>query len=152
MSHAPTPFEVTHANMKPIYCYTTADSACILTGSYYDWSSSDPIDVHSHPFVLILRDDGPLTVVEDSTTYVQEPHPTVLNLQMYPNPTRGELHFEGDFRPGEALHLRVLDLSGRAVTEKTLRTATIQLELPFGVYIVELRQGEKLGRRKLVVQ
>jgi hypothetical protein len=74
-----------------------------------------------------------------------------LVFQLFPNPTTGELKLKGDFDDSKPLQLTVRDLSGRVVTTRTLQQPRTQLDLPAGAYLVEVRQGEQLGRRKLVV-
>ena len=77
---------------------------------------------------------------------------STLPFTLHPNPTTGEVNITGDFRPGQPLQLRVLDLNGRVVQEEALNIPSIHLNLPAGVYIIEVRQGEQLGREKVVLR
>ena len=77
--------------------------------------------------------------------------PELPNFRLHPNPTTGALRFSGGFSPGEPIELTVLNLQGQAVLNATLQTPSTHLNLPAGVYLVEVRQGDRLGRRKLVL-
>ena len=86
---------------------------------------------------------------------VSRPEPArrfAAELTVYPNPTTGEVNITGEFRPGQPLQLRVLDLNGRVVQEEELNIPSTHLNLPAGVYIIEVRQGTQLGREKVVLR
>ena len=68
-----------------------------------------------------------------------------------------EVHFveaEVGRRPNDllALGLRVLDLNGRLVQEEALNIPSTHLNLPAGVYSIEVRQGAQVGREKVVLR
>ena len=83
---------------------------------------------------------------------VEEEFTTTLPFTLHPNPTTCEVNITGEFRPGQPLQLRVLDLNGRLVQEEELNIPSTHLNLPAGVYIIEVRQGEQLGREKVVLR
>ena len=91
----------------------------------------------------------------DAPAPVSRPEPArrfAAELTVYPNPTTGEVNIMGDFRPGQPLQLRVLDLNGRVVQEEELNKPSTHLNLPAGVYIIEVRQGAQVGREKVVLR
>ena len=96
--------------------------------------------------------DAFLVKFEVGTILRMEESTTTLPFTLHPNPSTGEVNITGDFRPGQALQLRVLDLNGRVVQEEALNTPSTHLNLPAGVYIIEVRQGEQLGREKVVLR
>jgi hypothetical protein len=81
-------------------------------------------------------------------------------LQLYPNPNKGTFTLAIEAREQEALQLKVSDLAGRAVFERSFvteagwnRYAISLPEVAPGVYFVEVKSSEiSLGRIKIVIE
>ncbi|MEM7039482.1 MAG: T9SS type A sorting domain-containing protein, partial [Bacteroidota bacterium] len=71
-----------------------------------------------------------------------------VNVYLFPNPASDQIQVEGD----DLSHLRIMDLSGRIVMEKTLTQSKIDISmLPAGTYIYEVvQQSGKSLKGKLV--
>jgi uncharacterized repeat protein (TIGR01451 family) len=122
---------------------TLGDSVRNRAGIYFDFN----------PVVLTNYATGTL---DTPATTLRRPAPAApqadLNFRAYPNPSNGTLHFRGNFRPGKPLQLRVLNLQGRVVAERALAQPQAHLDLPKGLYVVQLRQGDRRGRAKVMLR
>ncbi len=90
-------------------------------------------------------------------TAATEPAREALDFRLSPNPTAtGQVRISADFENQVKGRLRVFDMYGKLVVEKTFDAAQLQepLDLPgqsAGLYFVRLEAGGKMGVRKLVV-
>ncbi|MFK7922946.1 MAG: endo-1,4-beta-xylanase [Bacteroidia bacterium] len=74
------------------------------------------------------------------------------DIQVYPNPSNGKITINSTQL--QNADIRIYDLHGREVRFFEQKNIPVQLdlELPKGVYFIELRQQEKRGTYKLVIQ
>ena len=83
----------------------------------------------------------------------------VTNLIVFPNPTSEILNIRFNAETSESMIIRLTDVLGRIIQERSLKTLTIgenieQLNvanLPKGVYNLQLNMGDKNAFRKVVV-
>lgn len=79
------------------------------------------------------------------------------HLELYPNPSKGQLNINYQKLEDKTLELRITDLGGRAVFQQTLSAQgdghwSFDLDLPQGIYLVELTGKGLSWRRKLQMQ
>lgn len=78
-------------------------------------------------------------------------------LAVYPNPTSGAVNIEYSVEQGPGVKASVLDLVGKVVLEKTLRSGTAQREtldlgnLANGMYVLKLDAGQYQAARTITV-
>jgi hypothetical protein len=78
-------------------------------------------------------------------------------VSMYPNPTSGKLFINFGSNSEETYSLRLLDLSGRLIAERTIAftsgSGQIELDLANGIYIAELvsKEGKIEGMQRIVI-
>lgn len=79
-----------------------------------------------------------------------------LKFKHYPNPvTAGEIYIETEHAGVSAISWKLHDLQGRALATGRLELDASRIALPHvaaGVYLLELKQGEKRGWSRVVVQ
>jgi hypothetical protein len=77
-----------------------------------------------------------------------------MNVQLYPNPSSGDFILEGDFSAKAPAKVRLLDIQGRLLMERRLKTPRTQIttDLNAGVYLLEVQQGANRSVRKVLVQ
>ena len=119
----------------------------IATTTYIDDDSTN--DVECHHVML----EGPDT----STTGIQNPALSgVNNLQVYPNPVTDKLRFDLPTQSQNAtLNVAVSDMTGRVVLEQQATASNggysvNVIDLPSGVYILQMQAGTQFWRAKFV--
>ena len=78
-----------------------------------------------------------------------------LQAQIYPNPTSEKLHVQLEGLLSETTHMEIRDIQGRKLFEYELNKVEQLLTLPplsTGVYLVRLRQGNKIYQGKLEIR
>lgn len=94
-------------------------------------------------------------IIEERTTSV-ESIPGLISLQLYPNPTRGEVYLDLNFRLVEQVSIRVFDVLSRPVFDKQTYGDQIRERIPLthlvpGVYLMEIRtSGGHISRQFLI--
>lgn len=90
----------------------------------------------------------------NTTLTTSVPEREVASLQVYPNPSNG--HFTISWEPSTQVRsLSVYCSQGRLVHERTVgadRSHLVELDLPAGAYLVQLRTDQAVLRQTLVVQ
>lgn len=80
----------------------------------------------------------------------------LITFRVYPNPTQGAFNLEIPDATTEELEIRIMDLTGRVLKTATPDPANLINmnigELAKGIYLIEIRQGEKIGRQQLILQ
>jgi Secretion system C-terminal sorting domain/Kelch motif len=99
---------------------------------------------------------GSIEIFTDSTISVVNAVPFKPNINIFPNPTSGEItiQFPDNFNPTDASKMTLFDLTGRASFEAEIRGSSERFDigaLPSGMYLVEVRSGETRYLEKLVV-
>jgi hypothetical protein len=91
------------------------------------------------------------SVCSPISTSINENTEVNLLLSIYPNPAHNILNVECRMQNAE---LRVYDITGRVVLQETLHSSlsTINCPLSTGIYLVQVRAGEKVYQQKLVVE
>lgn len=78
----------------------------------------------------------------------------IMDVEIYPNPTRGLLKIRvPDFESDNEFTLILFDLSGKKITETRMNQQELDLNLsayPNGTYILILKRGNKLSEWKIV--
>jgi hypothetical protein len=84
-----------------------------------------------------------------------QPHAaTALNIQVYPNPTNGEISVQLEAAIGET-HLRVMDLQGRTLLSQSGKGSLHRLDLQAltsGMYLLQVQNGKGVAVQRIVVQ
>jgi hypothetical protein len=80
-------------------------------------------------------------------------------LQVYPNPATGVFYLKLSNLYRGNVHLQLFDLTGRLIQKQDLRKTETQLQsslnvenLPSGLYLLRLQQGEKYVMQKLTIK
>jgi hypothetical protein len=91
--------------------------------------------------------DGEMTFIPKLTS-VESPIPAPARLELFPDPSMGELTLRIPSRPGDALRITVTDLLGRVLLDRQessvadLHQCTVALEpAPPGTYVVTVTSG-----------
>ena len=96
---------------------------------------------------------GRLTYFYLNPTYIQE-EPQALSFAMFPNPTSETVHFQlGKFK--EPVSYTVMNIDGKTILKGSINSTNTIVStagLTSGIYLVELRSGDKIGISKLVKQ
>ena len=76
-----------------------------------------------------------------------------ITFSLYPNPARTQVFVEVD-QPGNATVITLRNILGQTLISQVISTTQAQIDLSLlanGVYLVELRQGEKSAVKQLVI-
>jgi hypothetical protein len=134
--------------------------------NYVDLSpelSSIPIGEDSIDIVVFVQDDETGEILQAATSYQyntaadDKPAPE-FRVWIYPNPAREQVNVRFEEVPGKEMRFMLYDLSGKLVMTDIIEPWQQQFtrpvdELPWGMYIVEIRSGDKrrvLHRDKLL--
>lgn len=132
------------------------DGAGGLTGSTFD-ASNTPAGTYDFGYVITngCGSDTGIVTVQISLCVGIDPA-QLISFKVYPNPTGGAFNLEIPKVTAENLEIRILDLTGKTLVEINPDAATlINMDLgnmAKGIYLIELRQGEKVGRQQLILQ
>jgi Secretion system C-terminal sorting domain len=97
-----------------------------------------------------------------SDTWPDSPGPGLFQIEPYPNPTRGKVHFNLTPTPGTGLWIEVTDLTGRMISSRRIDDSNgvnyIDLDqLPAdhrrtesGIYWLRVRRGDQSESRRIV--
>lgn len=127
-----------------------------LTGSTFDPSG---VAAGTYNFAYIISN----TCGSDTSNVMMEVQACVsidpaslITFQVYPNPSQGDIQLKISELTLESMEIRVLDLNGRELfVQSSDPTNLVQLDLgnlASGVYLIEVKQGEKFGRRRLMIE
>lgn len=145
----------------PVYYASTTGNyqVKIISGAAVAWSALAAVTVNA------CIEDGaiPETDQEPDTVIARSPGPEQkFHINVYPNPTTGLFSFDFclEDSPEETLDLRVINSIGQFVYEQQLTQQkgcikeTIELDdrLPTGVYILQIRIGDKMENTKLLLK
>ncbi len=128
-----------------------------LTGSTYDPSNTTISGNYDFAYVVsnACGSDTSLVTVQVSICVGIDPA-QLITFKVYPNPTQGAFHLEIPEVTTEALDIRVTDLAGKVLLEVQPDPATLVNmdigNLAKGIYLIEIRQGDKVGRQQLMLQ
>lgn len=89
--------------------------------------------------------------VEDKTTAIEQDW--LAGFSIYPNPTAAELYIDGKNVP--QFQVKLADIHGRVVLDKTFSAGNQRLDVsPFarGFYLIEIRAGERVGKKKILIK
>jgi Metallo-peptidase family M12B Reprolysin-like/Cadherin-like/Secretion system C-terminal sorting domain len=95
-------------------------------------------------------------VINPSEVSTKEPDAAPVQLDVYPNPTPGQVWFQLSATPASAAQLRLFDLSGRLVRETVWPSGSTVLqwaldEVTSGIYIAQYRDQRGLTTRKIMI-
>jgi len=79
---------------------------------------------------------------------------TTNKVSIYPNPVSSTMNFQTNYNPGNAV-LRIFDVSGRAVMEKTISGSgnhSIPLNLPSGMYSAILLENGRMAFKQSFIK
>jgi uncharacterized protein YjdB/glycosidase len=75
------------------------------------------------------------------------------NIQLFPNPVKGNSFYIGGLQPGEPATITIRDIGGKLMTmTRQTGSGQIQHHLPPGIYFVTILSGRSNTTKKLVVQ
>ncbi|MFP4664978.1 MAG: T9SS type A sorting domain-containing protein [Bacteroidales bacterium] len=73
-------------------------------------------------------------------------------IRIYPNPTSGTLHIEGEnFSPGSS-RMDVYDISGKLLIQRRLHSSSTELDLPAGMYFIRIAGKEITDIQKIIIK
>jgi|GEM_PF-3785208 len=127
-----------------------------LSGSNVDPQGITP-GIYNFAYVLsnVCGTDTAFVMLEVQACVSIDPAST-LGFNVYPNPSHGDVQLEVSELTMESMEIRILDMNGRALwVQESEPSNLIQLNLSdfaAGVYLIEVKQGEKMGRKRLMVE
>ncbi|MFT3911096.1 MAG: T9SS type A sorting domain-containing protein [Ferruginibacter sp.] len=89
----------------------------------------------------------PVTLVTAAAT------PETMDVKVYPNPTVSDFNLQVITAGKETIHIRILDMQGRAIRELTVmpyQKISIGADLKAGSYMIETRQGKDVKTVKVI--
>ncbi len=127
------------------------------------------MDDKNRPYGLCMGHDNHLAVCawggHEVTLFDLTPYGTgeamarVNRLEIYPNPGKGNVRVKLPEIQSAGTNLRILDLSGRVLSERALPVNESGVEvsldltfLPAGIYVMMVQEGTNVYREKLVIQ
>ncbi len=94
---------------------------------------------------------GSTNEFKDAVAIENNPAPT---FSLYPNPARDLVNLQWD-NPQGAVSVRILDLNGRILISREVRTSHITLHVgnyPKGIYLIQISDGVSIASKKLLLQ
>jgi len=137
-----TPFSMTFPS------YTSADSAAIIISAFYANGPTDVPNGNSVLYIDNLSFDNFITSVPERTI-----KSTLLSL--FPNPAADIVTLNIDGISSEDITLNIYDVVGFLVKTDILLQNQQQInvsDLKSGIYLVEVKSEEFLGRQKLIIE
>ena len=133
------------------------NSAGGLSGSTYDPSGTTTAGNYDFAYVITNGCGTDTSIVTMQLAICVGIDPAqLITFSLYPNPTEGAFNLEIPDATTELLEIRVLDLTGKTLVELNPDPATLVRmdigQLAKGIYLVEIRQGDKVGRQQLILQ
>jgi hypothetical protein len=126
-----------------------------LSGDVFDLNNDGKVDLvlgNQSGGITIFYGDGFVGIDNDHTTFESS---TKMQLKIFPNPTKGEFNLLlSDFEEGKAYQVKVFDLVGKLVFEKTILQEIEQLDLSQqnkGVYFIQLQSDGKVSKAKKLI-
>lgn len=119
--------------------YATTDGGVLLLNTRHAYGSGQDSDVH-----IVKYDKNGYLPVEEVEL------PLKPQISCYPNPATAQLHIDLPAYTGQVYHLRILDICGKSMIEKTINSAqnTIDVSpLSAGVYTYILSHGNTVSTR-----
>jgi surface antigen len=120
---------------------------------YYAFNASDSNDAQTGDTIYV----GSATI-QAATTGIKDAD-AVSHLSVYPNPVKGEMNVSFTATANQAVELNLYSLDGKLVkqlgAEKnvTLFNSTFNLaDVSCGIYLLQIKAGNKLSCRKVVVE
>jgi hypothetical protein len=128
-----------------------------LSGDVYDLNNDGKIDI-----VLGNQSGGITILYGDGFVGIDNEHPSFessdkMQFRIFPNPTKGEFNVQfSNFEEGKSYQLKIFDLVGKLVFEKTINQEIDQLDLSQqnkGIYFIQLQSEGKVSKaEKLIVR
>jgi hypothetical protein len=126
-----------------------------LSGDVYDLNNDGKIDLvlgNQSGGITIFYGDGFVGIDNDHANFESS---TKTQLKIFPNPTKGEFNLLlSDFEEGKAYQVKVFDLVGKLVFEKTILREMEQLDLSQqnkGVYFIQLHSDGKVSKAEKLI-
>ena len=135
----------------PLLQYQGGNIQCLAVG-FYDASIGWVGNFDTTSTInSILKYNNPGATV-GIYTYVQEN-----DLNIYPNPSNGQVIFAMNGASNEDVNIKVIDITGKMIFERTLNVSGVSntsydfSDLPKGIYIVNISSGNDNITKKLVI-
>ncbi len=129
----------------------------------YNWSNGaateDLTNVPQGTYTVIITDANGCTTMETETITLvgNNDIQTLSTLNVFPNPTKGELNVEMIFDQTEKVTIDLVDMAGRIVFSKELessvdhKTLLDMRALPDGIYLMKIKAGKGFVTRKIML-
>ena len=125
---------------------TTSDQGYIICGiGFYSFYGNEIYLLKTDENGILTTDENPLNT-------------SLLNINIYPNPSRGQLNVVLDFIHTEKLDLQIIDISGKRLFQQTIPPAknsnTISIDIPHlasGMYLLQVKTKDFLKTAKFLV-
>lgn len=127
-----------------------------VTQSYF-FKDRAPLNGTSYYRIQIVDEDGSKTYtnwLSSNFTSTNE-----LNVEVYPNPSKGQFWISASGLTNGAISLRIIDLNGKLVHDESFSTESVafqkQIDLTqyeTGMYILQFVQGDSVVTKKLIKQ
>jgi len=122
-------------------------------GAFMSVGNNQELNVEFLPEDDANYNDIIATVYINVLLYVGTPEFSEEGINVYPNPTKGIVNL--DFSNNEVQNIRITDISGKLIFEKSvvLLNETLDLSMnPAGVYFVTIQTNDKVFTSKIVLQ
>jgi hypothetical protein len=122
-------------------------------GTFMSVGNNQELNVDFVPEDDANYNDFIATVYINVLLYVGAPGFSELGINVYPNPTKGIVNL--DFSNNEVQNIRITDISGKLIFEKSvvLPNETLDLSMnPAGVYFVTIQTNDKVFTSRIVLQ
>lgn len=73
-------------------------------------------------------------------------------INIYPNPTKGEISIENNNEQTQNYNIEIVDISGKTILKKDIQLNKLRLDLPNGLYFIKLSSEENIYMKRLIIE